>query len=409
MFTFLSVAAFLSLLAWIYLIAFRGRFWAADQEIDPDTMDISHWPSVVALVPARDEADTLTQTLDSILMQDYPGSFHVVLIDDHSEDGTAEKAKAIAADCNQSERLTVIKAGDLPKGWSGKLWALNEGLNEVRRNRPDTRFVWLSDADIAHWLQNLRLLVAKAHREHLDLVSVMATLRCESFWERLLIPPFIFFFQKLYPFRWVNDPDRKMAASAGGCVLVNAKALEDAGGFDSIKSEIIDDCALGRRIKEIAQNHRRGIWLGLGEEVTSVRSYDDLKSIWDMVARCAYAQLQYKLPYVAGAVAGMILVYLIPPIAALFGALGGLFSSVENIGTATMVMLTGAATWGLMTMAIAPTLRLYRQPIWVGLLLPLSALLYTAMTVDSARRYLAGQGGFWKGRVQASNRAAPEQ
>ena len=279
----------------------------------------------------------------------------------------------------------------------------------MRRNHQDTRFVWLSDADIAHWPQNLRLLVAKAHREHLDLVSVMATLRCESFWERLLIPPFIFFFQKLYPFRWVNDPERKMAASAGGCVLVNAKALEDAGGFDSIKSEIIDDCALGNRIKEVAQEHRRGIWLGLGEEVTSVRPYEDLKSIWDMVARSAYAQLKYMPHYLAGAVFGMILVYLVPPIAALSGVLSGLFSNVDNIGAATTVMLVGAATWGLMTMAIAPTLRLYRQPIWLGLLLPLSALLYTAMTVDSARRYMAGQGGLWKGRVQASNQTAPEQ
>ncbi len=408
MYAFLSVAAFLSLLAWIYLIVLRGRFWAADQELDPDTPDVNRWPSVVALIPARNEADTLGQTLDSVLMQDYPGELHVILIDDHSDDGTAEKAKAIAAECEQSGRLTVIQAGDLPKGWSGKLWALNEGWAAARQAHPETRFFWLSDADISHWLQNLRLLVSKAHHEHLDLVSVMATLKTESLWERILIPPFIFFFQKLYPFRWVNDPDREMAAAAGGCVLVNAKALEDAGGFDSIKSDIIDDCALATRIKEVAQKNRRGIWLGLGEEVESVRPYEDLRSIWDMVARSAYTQLHHSPLYLAGTVLGMILVYLIPPLATLIGALGGTFGNVDNIGGATMVMLTGALTWGLMTMAIAPTLRIYRQPIWVGLLLPLSALLYTAMTLDSARRYMAGQGGMWKGRIQASNETAPE-
>ncbi len=404
MFAFLSIAASLSLLAWLYLILLRGRFWTADQEIDPDTEDLAHWPSVVALVPARDEADTIGQTLDSLLMQDYPGEFHVVLIDDHSTDGTAERALAIAKGCEQTERLAVIQAGELPEGWSGKLWALNEGWTEARRRWPDTRYFWLSDADIAHWLQNLRLLVAKAHREHLDLVSVMATLSCHGFWERVLIPPFVYFFQKLYPFRWVNNPDKATAAAAGGCVLVNAKALEEAGGFDAIKGEIIDDCALAARIKEVARSHQRGIWLGLGEEVTSVRPYDDLDSIWHMVTRTAYTQLNHSPLYLAATVLGMILIYLVPPFAALFGALGGLFSDVENIGAATMIMLTGAATWGLMVMAAAPTLQLYRQPLWVGFLMPLAAMLYTAMTVDSARRYMAGQGGLWKGRVQAAKK-----
>ncbi len=404
MFAFLSIAASLSLLAWLYLILFRGRFWTADQEIDPDTEDLAHWPSVVALVPARDEADTIGQTLDSLLMQDYPGELHVVLIDDHSADGTAERAAAIAQDCGQADRLAVIQAGELPEGWSGKLWALNEGWTEARRRWPDTRYFWLSDADIAHWLQNLRLLVAKAHREHLDLVSVMATLSCHSFWERIPIPPFVYFFQKLYPFRWVNDPNKAMAAAAGGCVLVNAKTLEEAGGFDAIKGEIIDDCALAARIKEVARRHRRGIWLGLGEEVTSVRPYDDLDSIWHMVTRTAYTQLNHSPLYLAATVLGMILIYLIPPFAALFGALGGLFADIENLGAATMIMLTGSATWGLMMMAAAPTLRLYRQPLWVGLLMPLSAMLYTAMTVDSARRYMAGEGGLWKGRVQAAKK-----
>jgi hopene-associated glycosyltransferase HpnB len=309
----LAGLAAVSLFIWIYLVLGRGLFWAADQELEPDLPDPAEWPSVVVLVPARNEAKVIGETLDTLLEQDYPGPFQVILIDDHSEDGTASAARTIAKRSKHAERLHVVESDPLPPGWSGKIWALGQGWAHAQVRAPEARYLWLTDADISHWLQNLRDLVAKAEADKLDMVSVMPLLSCESLWERLLIPPFVFFFQKLYPFRWVNNPKRRTAAASGGSMLVNLEALNAAGDFRSIKGELIDDCALAAGIKAVARKRGRGIWLGLGPEAESVRPYDGLKDIWRMVARSAYTQLGCSPLRLLGTVIGMILTYLVPP------------------------------------------------------------------------------------------------
>jgi hopene-associated glycosyltransferase HpnB len=398
----LGVLAAVSLVIWIYLVLARGLFWAADQELEPDLPDPADWPGVVALVPARNEAEVIGETLDTLLEQDYPGSLQIILVDDHSEDGTARAARALARQSKNVDRLHVVESDPLPSGWSGKTWALAQGWAHAQARAPEARYLWLTDADIAHWLQNLRDLVAKAEAEKLDLVSIMPLLSCESWWERLLIPPFVFFFQKLYPFRWVNNPKRQTAAASGGCILVNLEALNAAGDFRSIKGELIDDCALAARIKAVARERGRGIWLGLGPEAESIRPYEGLMDIWHMVARTAYTQLDCSRRLLFGTVVGMFLTYLVPPIAVLAGTFAGMFLPIENFGAAFGAVVAGMTAWGLMALAAWPTFQRYGQPVALTLLLPLAALLYTLMTLDSARRHRSGRGGEWKGRVQAA-------
>ncbi len=381
----------LSLAIWIYLLAFRDGFWRADQRLDPGTT-LDAWPAVVALVPARNEAPVIGRALGSLLTQDSPGSLRVILIDDHSEDGTAETAQRAAAELGQADRLTIESAPPLPSDWAGKLWALNHGMGRAQHLFPDARYYWLSDADIVEGARVLRQLVAKAERERCDLVSLMAYLSSEGLWARLLIPPFVFFFQKLYPFPGANDRRRKLAASAGGCVLVSAEALEASGGFAPIRSEIIDDCALARQIKGHAREGDRGTWIGLTTETVSIRPYRDLADVWAMVARSAYAQLQFSPLWLAGTVLGMIVIYLVPPLLTLTAPLH------QDWWAAGLSL----AAWALMSALAWPTYRLYREAPWRILLLPLAGALYTAMTVDSAVQHGRGRGGLWKGRAQAA-------
>jgi len=398
----LSILAVSSVAIWIYLILARGFFWAADQELEAEIPDPAEWPGVVAIVPARNEAGVIDETLDTLLEQDYPGPFQVILIDDDSEDGTARAAKAVARQSKHGERLHVVASEPLPDGWSGKVWAQAQGWAQAEVLAPETRYLWLTDADIAHWLQNLRGLVAKAEAEKLDMVSVMPMLSCESWWERLLIPPFVFFFQKLYPFRWVNNPKRRTAAASGGCILVNLEALNAAGDFRAIKDALIDDCALAAEIKAAARKRRRGIWLGLGAEAESIRPYEGILDIWRMVARSAYTQLEHSPKQLTLAVIGMLLTYVMPPIAFLGGTYAGMFLPIADFGVAFAAVVAGMTGWGLMALAAWPTYRHYGQPVWLTLLLPLAGLFYTLMTLDSARRYRAGYGGEWKGRTQAA-------
>jgi hopene-associated glycosyltransferase HpnB len=398
----LSILAVLSVGIWIYLILGRGFFWAADQELEGDAPDPAEWPSVVAIVPARDEASVIGETLDTLLEQDYAGAFRVIVIDDHSEDGTTRVAKAVGRHSKHAERLHVVASEPLPDGWSGKVWALAQGWAQAEVLAPEARYLWLTDADIAHWLQNLSGMIAKAEAEKLDMVSLMPMLSCESWWERLLIPPFVFFFQKLYPFRWVNDPKRRTAAASGGCVLVNLEALNAAGDFRSIKDALIDDCALAAQLKAAARKRGRGIWLGLGSEAESVRPYEGLADIWRMVARSAYTQLDHSPRLLLGTVLGMLLAYVMPLVAFLGGTYAGMFLPIEDFGVAFAAVVAGMTAWGLMALAAWPTYRHYAQPAGLTLLLPLAALLYTLMTLDSARRHRAGRGGEWKGRVQAA-------
>ncbi len=395
----LAIAAVLSLLIWGYLILLRGGFWRADQLLDPDMPDPKEWPAVVALVPARNESAVIGDTLEDLLAQNYEGPFRVVLVDDRSEDSTPQQAIAKAKGTGHEDRFTLVEGAPLPDGWSGKVWALAQGCEMAKIVAPEARYVLLTDADISHWLHNLRNLVAMAEEERLDMVSLMAMLYCDSPWERLLIPPFVFFFQKLFPFRWVNNPRRETAAAAGGCILVNVEALEAAGGFGAIRGEVIDNCALGARLKVAARKRGRGIWLGLAEEASSIRPYDGLGAIWKMVARGAYAQLGYSPRLLAATVAGMVLAYLVPPMAVILGTYAGMFLDIQHFGAAFLAVMAGAGAWGLMVTAAWPTFNLYQQPLWMAILLPLAAFFYTLMTLDSARRHRAGTGVEWKGRI----------
>jgi hopene-associated glycosyltransferase HpnB len=370
--------AAISLLVWVYLAAARGGFWDATERDDAGPSPKA-WPSVIAVIPARDEADGIGQTVRSLLLQDYPGSFSIILVDDESSDGTAAVAERAAADAGGSARLTIIPGVARPSGWTGKLWAMSQGVAHAEQAAPE--FLLHTDADIVYQPDLLSRVVSKALHEGLVLSSLMAKLRCESLPEWALIPAFIFFFQMLYPFSWVSDRGRRTAAAAGGCMLVRRDALLAAGGFEVIRGSIIDDCALARILK------RRGpIRLALSERVASIRSYSTIGEIRRMVVRSAYAQLEYSLLLLAFAVAGLTLVYVAPVLAAIFGH-----------GATRMC---GLLAWAIMVVVYLPTLRFYRlTPLWAPLL-PAIALVYTLFTLDSAYQSLRGRGGLWKGRVQ---------
>jgi len=379
--------ALLSLLIWVYLLALRGGFWRSAERLDRPATARDNWPPVTAVVPARNEADVIGDSLGSLLAQDYPGRLSVILVDDHSEDGTAAVAQATAAASGQAGRFTLLRAAPLPQGWTGKLWALHQGSEAAA---PDSEYLWFSDADIRQPPDALRRLVAKAETEKRDLVSLMVALSCSGFWERLLIPPFIYFFQKLYPFAWVKDPKKPTAAAAGGCVLIRRAALARIGGVAAIRHALIDDCTLAGAVKQSRPAESGGIWLGLATEARSIRPYSGLGVIWDMVARSAYNQLRHSPLLLAGTLIGMVLTYLVPPLLLLAWPW-------HHDGAAALL---SALTWLLMASSLLPTLKLYRQPIWLAPLLPLAAALYSAMTFDSALRHWRGRGGQWKGRVQ---------
>jgi hopene-associated glycosyltransferase HpnB len=365
-----------ALAAWIYLLLGRGLFWLARERDDRGAPGASPsaWPSVTAVTPARNEADVVARSIGSLLVQDYPGDFRVVLVDDNSSDGTADVAGAMG----RQDRLEIINGAPLPPGWTGKLWAMRQGV--LAAGSAD--YLLFTDADIAHTPDNVRHLVARAEAGRLVLVSLMARLTTQTWPERLLIPAFVFFFDMLYPFAWVNDPRRPVAAAAGGVMLVRREAFEKAGGVDAIAREIIDDCALGRRMKT-----QGPIWLGLTDRARSLRPYDTLSDIGRMVSRSAYAQLGFSPWLLAGTVIGMALVYLAAPILAVFGP-----------GPSRWL---GVAAWLAMAIAFQPMLRVYeRSPLW-GLCLPIIGALYTAFTIQSAVDVWRGKGGMWKGRAQA--------
>lgn len=372
---------------WLYLLACRGGFWQAGQRLDENLSELATYPAIIAVVPARDEADVLPSSLKSLLSQEYPGEFSVILIDDRSTDGTAEVAAKVAETISQTERLALISGEPLPSGWSGKLWAMEQGVQYVQKLSIPFDYFLFTDADIEHHQANLKELAAKAVTENLDLTSLMVRLRCESFWEKILIPAFVFFFQKLYPFTWANDPQNKLAAAAGGCILIRRKALERIGGLPAIRETLIDDCGLAQAVKSSKPGTK--IWLGLTDKTCSLRSYPSLKSIWNLVARTAFTQLNYSPLLLLGTVAAMVLIYLAPPIGTVLGILSG------NTAITSFSLLA----WLLMAIAYFPTLKLYRRsPLW-AVTLPGIAWLYTLMTIDSALRHWQGRGGGWKGRV----------
>ncbi|WP_406151190.1 glycosyltransferase [Streptomyces sp. NBC_01012] len=382
-----------SLIVWVWLLLGQGFFWRTDQRL-PVREEPARWPSVAVVVPARDEAEVLPVSLPSLLAQDYPGDAEIFLVDDCSEDGTGELARALSARYGGLP-LTVVAPGEPEPGWTGKLWALRHGMALARQRKPE--FLLLTDADIAHEPDSLRELVTAAGSEGadgFDLVSQMARLRVTSTWERLVVPAFVYFFGQLYPFRRVNGKGSRTAAAAGGCVLLRAGAVERARLPDSIRSAVIDDVSLARAV-------RRGggrIWLGLAERVDSVRPYPRLADLWRMVSRSAYAQLRHSPWLLAGTVLGLGLVYVAPPVTLGAGVLAD----------DPVAAVAGGVAWAVMAGTYMPMLGYYRQSLWLAPLLPFTAVLYLLMTVDSAVQHYRGLGAAWKGRTYARPEAAPE-
>lgn len=384
----MEALALLSFAAWMFLVFGHGRFWHGDQRLDDRHAAPDRWPSVVAVVPARNEADVIAGTVTSLLDQDYAGPFRIVVVDDESEDGTAAAVEAVAAEHSAGSRLMVEQTETRPGGWVGKMWAVHNGVRRAEREAPHAEYWLLTDADVEHSAGNLRRLVSKAEGERLDLASLMVRLHADEGWERLLVPAFVYFFQKLFPFPRVNDLFDRTAAAAGGCILVRCDALKRAGGIESLRAEIIDDCALAAAIK------RGGpIWVGLTETEHSIRPYQGLRGVWDMVARSAYTQLRHSPLLLAGTLLGLVLLYLVPPLLVVTGPLHG---------SAFAAALAGAA-WLAMAITFAPTLALYERPTWWGFGLPIAGLLYAGMTLDSARRHWLDRGAQWKGRPGAGS------
>ncbi len=366
-----------ALLAWLVLLLGRGMFWLCRENDAQAAPDLLHWPDVTILVPARDEAETIPTVVRALLAQDYPGCLALWVVDDRSGDGTGDLARAAAAG---DARLQVVTGGTRPPGWTGKLWALQQGLEAAM---PATPYLLFTDADIRHAPDSLRRLVARAEAGGYALTSLMAKLRCESRAERWFIPAFIYFFQMLYPFRWANDPARRMAAAAGGCVLLRRAEFEASGGVAAIRGAMIDDCSMAAAIKR----HRPGtrIWLGLTERVVSLRACPSIEPIRRMVARTAYAQLRYSPALLLGMLLALTLVFLVPPALTWLGG-----------GWARLLAL---AAWLGMALSFAPVLRFYHLPVWRGLALPVVAVFYMLFTLDSAVAQHRGQGGMWKGEA----------
>lgn len=374
----------LCLVIWLFLLLFWGQFWQVNHQLESNKIVIKKTlPTVCVVVPARNEANVIPISLRSLLLQDYTGNFTIFLVDDQSSDGTANFAQGVAYAVDKTDKLQIVSSESLPTGWTGKLWAMAQGVEKASELTPD--YFLLTDADIEHDISNLRRLVTKAESQDLDLVSIMVRLRCQSFWEKLLIPAFVFFFQKLYPFFWVNNPKKTTAAAAGGCILIHREALNRIGGLQIIRQALIDDCSLAKAVKS---NHGK-IWLGLSTSTISLRPYDSLKTIWDMVARSAYTQLNYSPLLLVGSLLGMTLVYLLPPIGIILGVL---------LGNSPITLVSFTA-YLLMTFAYLPIIRFYKCSAIFAFSLPIIAFLYTLMTVDSALRHWQGRGGEWKGRV----------
>ena len=367
------------LLVWLGLAFGRDMFWLfRERDTDQRLAAPAAWPSVVAVVPARDEADVIARSLGSLIAQNYPGEFHVILVDDQSEDGTAIAARVLGGP------VTVLSGSPRPPGWTGKLWAIHQGLEASRARTPD--YVWFTDADIAHAPDNLMRLVSRAEENGLVLTSQMAKLSARTLVEHFLIPAFVFFFAMLYPFGGVNDPKRKLAAAAGGCMLAHREALDAVGGIEVIRRNIIDDVSLGKLMKT-----RGSIWLGLSNRAISLRPYETLAEVRRMVARSAFAELDYSALKLVGTLLGLVLVYLAPPGVAQFAN-----------GPSQMA---GWIACIIMVIMMQPILRFYRlSPLW-AFTLPIIAAFYAFFTLDSAIQYWRGKGGMWKGRAQSAARS----
>ena len=375
-----------SLLIWVVLTFLRGAFWQL-RTFDDDIAKLqapAEWPLVAAIVPARNEAETIARAVASLVNQDYPAELRVVVVDDHSDDGTGQLAREAAAQAEAPERVAISQAAELQPGWTGKLWALQQGMEHASGG--EAKYLWFTDADIEHAPDTLKRLVSRAEAGRVDLVSLMVLLQAKSLPEKLLIPAFVYFFLKLYPPQWIADKNASTAGAAGGCVLLRREVLERIGGLAAIRGEVIDDCALARAVKRSGGT----IWMGLTRKSVSLREYTAFAEIRDLIARTAFTQLGYSPLVLLGTLLGMLLTYVAPVVFT--------FSARPEVWRLSL------AAWAMMTFTYLPTVRFYGlSPLWAPLL-PAAAIFYSYATWLSAARYWLGRGGQWKGRKQAARK-----
>ncbi len=378
--SFALIAGALCVLAWLYLLLGHGRFWMVQRLVAPTLPPAKIIAPIAVVIPARNEVDAIGRSVGSLLRQSCADALHIFVVDDNSTDGTGEAARQAAIDLSQEQRVTVLSGRPLPYGWSGKLWAVQQGIEQALALHP--QFLLLTDADVEHSPDNVATLVALAESKGYDVASFMVKLHCRSIAEKLLIPAFVFLFFLLYPPEWIRNPRRKTAGAAGGCILIRPGALERIGGITAIRHEIIDDCALALAVKTTG----RKVWLGLTSETRSLRRYKSFGEIERMIARTAFNQLRHSLWLLLGAVVGMTWLYLLPL---------GLLASRTLI-----FMAMGAVAYLLMITLYLPMIRFYRlNQLW-ALSLPLSAAFYMVATIHSAAKFWTGRGGEWKGRAQ---------
>ncbi|HET7150092.1 MAG TPA: glycosyltransferase [Candidatus Acidoferrum sp.] len=375
-----TLIATVPLAIWIYLFFARGNFWQL-QEDEADPNPFGHWPRVAAIVPARNEAETIARAVASLAKQDYSGKFSILVVDDHSDDGTAALAMKAAQESGAADRVSIVTAAELPPGWTGKVWAMNEGVR-VAADKPP-KFFWFTDADVVHAPDTLRRLVSRVEKDSLDLASLMVMLQAQTFPERLLIPPFLYFFLMLYPPRWIADPKARTAGAAGGCILLKRTALERIGGMEAIRSEVIDDCALARTVKKTGGK----IWMGVTRASVSLRSSGSFSEIRDLIARTAFTQLRYSFFLLLGTLLALLVTYILPMVSFFTGEDPGWFLAATAIC--------------LMAVSFGVTVRFYNLKFLWALTLPIAALFYAYGTCVSAFRYWFGRGAQWKGRSQA--------
>jgi hopene-associated glycosyltransferase HpnB len=375
---FATIIAVLSATTWFYLVLARGSFWET-KNANPDASDKEPFSGgVVAVVPARNEAELIGPVVTSLLNQSV--AMPIVLVDDESTDDTANVARRAAQEAGKADALTVIQSKPLPSGWTGKVWSMHRGIEHARGINP--AWLMLTDADILHSPETVSNLGLIASQGHYDLVSFMVKLRCESVAEKLLIPAFVYFFFMLYPPAWIRNPRRSTAGAAGGCMLIRAETLERVGGLEAIRGAVIDDCALAGLLKR----HGGKLWLGLTDQSQSLRRYQTFSQIERMISRTAFNQLRHSSLLLLGTIAGMAITYLAPPLLLLTHS--------------RLTIFMGAAAWAAMTITYSTMVRYYRlNPAW-ALTLPLAAMFYLSATIHSAVKYWSGRGGDWKGRIQ---------
>jgi hopene-associated glycosyltransferase HpnB len=373
-----TIVAALTAITWSYLVLARGSFWHLKNDTVDATDNAELSTCIAAVVPARNEAEFIGPVITSLLGQSRAMS--VFLVDDESTDGTADVARRAAEKAGKAGALVVIQSKPLPTGWTGKLWAMHQGIERARALNP--QWLMLADADVIHDAETVANLARIASQGHYDLASFMVKLHCESLAERLLIPAFVYFFFMLYPPAWIRDPRHSTAGAAGGCMLVRSEALERARGMEAIRGALIDDCSLARLLKQ----HGGRLWLGLTDHSQSLRRYETLADMERMVSRTAFNQLNHSSLLLLGTVAGMVITYIVPPLLLL--------------SSSKVAFVLGASAWAAMTITYSTMVRYYRlNPAW-ALSLPLGALFYLGATVHSALKYWSGSGGDWKGRAQ---------